>query len=267
VNLYRDEIPASAVFAAAPGGAHPVLPARKVSAGRDVRGIKRVYQFEKVEMFVFCEPEHSEEEFQLLVQRARLIPELLGLPYRVVALCSGDTGFNASKTYDIELWAPGQGDGSRSAALPTASTSRPAARTSATALERRLGAPPHLLNASGLAPGRTLISVLENYQQEDGSIVIPEVLRPTWPRMRSGRRSERPSFEKRRVRLRREEHRPCEISSTAAARAPHRADATGSGVIAGRSSFDFPDGHHEDCFNYLCPAAGRARVQQEWVLE
>ncbi|MEX0784904.1 MAG: serine--tRNA ligase [Dehalococcoidia bacterium] len=179
VNLYRDEIIPPGQLPMRLVAHTPCFRREKMSAGRDVRGIKRVHQFEKVELFSYCEPERSEEEFQLLVQRARFIPEILGLPYRVLSLCSGDIGFNATKTYDIELWAPGQGEyvevSSASNCLDfQARRANIRYRPSADGAVRR----PHLLNASGLAPGRTLIAVLENYQQEDGSILIPEVLRP-----------------------------------------------------------------------------------------
>jgi seryl-tRNA synthetase len=142
-----------------------------------VRGIKRLHQFEKVEMFVYCEPEESEAELDLLLQRARLIPELLGLSYRVVQLCSGDLGFNATKTFDIEVWSPGVGEW-----LEVSSTSNCLdfqARRANIRYRPEPGAPvrfPHLLNASGLAIPRTLIAVMENYQREDGSIQVPEVL-------------------------------------------------------------------------------------------
>ena len=179
VNLYRDEIlPASALPARFVGHT-PCFRRERMSAGRDVRGIKRVHQFDKVEMFVYCEPEESEKEFQFLVSRARAIPEILGIPYRVLALCSGDIGFNATKTIDIEMWAPGQGEwlevSSASNCLDfQARRANIRYRPSADGAVRR----PHMLNASGLALPRTLVAVMENYQQADGSIVIPEALRP-----------------------------------------------------------------------------------------
>ena len=179
VNLYRDEI-------IPPDGlpirlvAHtPCFRREKMSAGRDVRGIKRVHQFEKVEMFVYCEPAQSAEEFERLVARARSLPELLGVPYRVVQLCSGDVGFNATSTFDIEVWAPGQGEW-----MEVSSVSNCLDFQARRANIRYRPAPetgtryPHMLNGSGLAPGRVLIAVMENYQREDGSIEIPEVLRP-----------------------------------------------------------------------------------------
>jgi seryl-tRNA synthetase len=179
VNLYRDEIIPAGQLPMRLVAHSPCFRREKASAGRDVRGIKRVHQFDKVEMFVYCEPERSEDEFQMLVQRARLIPEILGIPYRVLALCSGDIGFNATKTYDIEMWAPGQGEwlevSSASNCLDfQARRANIRYRPAADGAVRR----PHLLNASGLALPRTLVAVMENYQQEDGSIVVPEALRP-----------------------------------------------------------------------------------------
>ncbi len=177
VNLYRDEIIPAGQLPLRMVAHTPCFRREKMSAGRDVRGIKRVHQFEKVEMFSLCEPEKSEEEFQLLVSRARSLPELLGLPYRVVQLCSGDVGFNATKTYDIEVWAPGQGEW-----MEVSSVSNCLEFQARRASIRYRPAPdagtrlPHLLNGSGMPPGRVLIAVMENYQQEDGSIVVPEVL-------------------------------------------------------------------------------------------
>lgn len=177
VNLYRDEIIPAGQLPLRMVAHTPCFRREKMSAGRDVRGIKRVHQFEKVEMFTLCEPERSEEEFQLLVSRARALPELLGLPYRVVQLCSGDVGFNATKTYDIEVWAPGQGEW-----MEVSSVSNCLEFQARRASIRYRPAPdagtrlPHLLNGSGMPPGRVLIAVMENYQQEDGSIVVPEVL-------------------------------------------------------------------------------------------
>jgi seryl-tRNA synthetase len=178
VNLYRDEIlpPGSLPMRLV---AHtPCFRREKMSAGRDTRGIKRVHQFEKVEMFVYCEPDESEAELQRLVARARSLPELLGLTYRVVELCTGDLGFNATKTFDIEVWSPGIGEW-----LEVSSASNCLdfqARRANIRYRPDADAPtryPHMLNASGLGMIRALIAVMENYQQEDGSIVVPDVLR------------------------------------------------------------------------------------------
>lgn len=179
VNLHRDEIIPHGELPLRLVAHTPCFRREKMSAGRDVRGIKRVHQFEKVEMFVYCEPERSEAEFELLVRRARSLPELLGLPYRVVQLCSGDVGFGAAKTYDIEVWAPGQGEWMEVSSVSNcldfqARRANIRYRPSAEGGTRH----PHLLNGSGLPPGRVLIAMLENYQREDGSIEIPEVLQP-----------------------------------------------------------------------------------------
>ncbi|MCK6564612.1 MAG: serine--tRNA ligase [Dehalococcoidia bacterium] len=179
VNYYRDEIIPPGTLPLRLVAHTPCFRREKMSAGRDVRGIKRGHQFEKVEMFVYCEPEQSDAELQNLVRRARSLPEKLGIPYRVVQLCSGDIGFNATKTYDIELWAPGQGEW-----LEVSSASNCLDFQARRANIRYRPAPdaptrhPHMLNASGLALPRTVIAVMENYQQEDGSITVPEVLRP-----------------------------------------------------------------------------------------
>lgn len=179
VNLYRDEIIPAGELPMRFVAHTPCFRREKMSAGRDVRGIKRGHQFEKVEMFVYCEPEQSAAELDMLVARARAIPAILGLPYRVVELCSGDIGFNSTKTFDLEIWAPGQGEW-----LEVSSASNcldfQARRAN---IRYRAGGDqptrhPHMLNASGLALPRTVIAVMENYQREDGSIAIPEALQP-----------------------------------------------------------------------------------------
>lgn len=179
VNLYRDEIIPAGELPMRFVAHTPCFRREKMSAGRDVRGIKRGHQFEKVEMFVYCEPEQSAAELDLLIAQARSIPAILGLPYRLVELCSGDVGFNATRTFDLEIWAPGQGEW-----LEVSSASNcldfQARRAN---IRYRAGGDqptrsPHMLNASGLALPRTVIAVMENYQREDGSIAIPEVLQP-----------------------------------------------------------------------------------------
>jgi seryl-tRNA synthetase len=179
VNLYRDEIIPASELPIRLVAHTPCFRREKMSAGRDVRGIKRLHQFEKVEMFVYCQPEESDAEFERLVARARVLPELLGIPHRVVALCTGDVGFNATRTYDIEVWAPGQGEWLEVSSVSNcldfqANRANIRYRPGGDQPNRR----PHMLNASGLALPRSLIAVLENYQREDGSIEIPEVLQP-----------------------------------------------------------------------------------------
>jgi seryl-tRNA synthetase len=179
VNLYRDEIIDPGLLPIRLTGHTPCFRREKMSAGRDVRGIKRVHQFEKVEMFVYSEPDESEAEFQRLVEEARSLPEALEIPYRVVSLCSADVGFNATKTLDIEMHAPGADEW-----LEVSSASNCLdfqARRANIRYRTEGGGPtrfPHMLNASGLGLTRTLISVMENYQQEDGSISVPGVLQP-----------------------------------------------------------------------------------------
>jgi seryl-tRNA synthetase len=178
VNYHRDEIIPPGQLPQRFVAHTPCFRREKMSAGRDVRGIKRGHQFEKVEMFVYCEPEASPAEFDLLVSRAKHIAAALELPHRVVALCSGDLGFNAARTFDLEVWAPGQGEW-----LEVSSASNCLDFQARRANIRYRPAPdaplrhPHMLNASGLALPRTVIAVMENYQQADGSIVVPTPLR------------------------------------------------------------------------------------------
>ncbi len=149
------------------------------SYGRDVRGMIRQHQFEKVELVHIVRPEDSEQALEDLTRHAERILQLLGLPYRVVALCGGDIGFSAAKTYDIEVWLPGQG---KYREISSCSNTRDfqARRMLARWRNPETGKPElvHTLNGSALAVGRTLIAVLENGQQADGSIRIPDVLRP-----------------------------------------------------------------------------------------
>jgi seryl-tRNA synthetase len=179
VNLYRDEIIPPGELPIRLVAHTPCFRREKMSAGRDVRGIKRVHQFEKVEMFSYCEPDQSDREFDFLVDRVRALLEVLGLPYRVVQLCSGDVGFNATKTYDLEVWSPGQDDWMEVSSVSNcldfqANRANIRYRPAPDAPTRH----PHMLNGSGLPPGRILIGVIENYQREDGSVEVPEALQP-----------------------------------------------------------------------------------------
>ena len=151
------------------------------SAGRDTRGMIRQHQFSKVEMVSICHPDHSDAELERMTNCAEKILQSLRLPYRVVKLCSGDTGFSAQQTYDLEVWLAGQDDGrgmyreisSCSNCGPfQARRMRARFRDSATGDSRFV----HTLNGSGLAVGRTLIAILENGQQSDGSVILPEAL-------------------------------------------------------------------------------------------
>jgi seryl-tRNA synthetase len=149
------------------------------SYGRDVRGMIRQHQFDKVELVHVVRPEDSTEALEQLTGHAEKVLQLLELPYRVVTLCGGDMGFSAAKTYDLEVWLPGQG---KYREISSCSNTRDfqARRMQARWRNPETGKPEpvHTLNGSGLAVGRAMIAVMENYQQEDGSILVPEVLKP-----------------------------------------------------------------------------------------
>jgi seryl-tRNA synthetase len=149
------------------------------SYGQDVKGIIRQHQFNKVELVKFVEPERSAEELESLTKAAEKVLQLLELPYRVVALCSGDLGFSSAKTYDIEVWFPSQ---NRYREISSCSNFEDfQARRANIKYRPEKGAKPeyvHTLNGSGLAIGRCLAAILENYQKADGTIEIPKALRP-----------------------------------------------------------------------------------------
>ena len=150
----------------------------KFSAGRDTRGIKRVHQFDKVEMYKFVKPESSDEELEKLVKDAERVCEILKIPHRVLELCTGDLGFAASKSYDVEMWASGTSEWLEVSSCSNCTDFQ--SRRSAIRYRPESGGRPrlvHTLNGSGLAVPRVLIAILENYQQEDGSVTVPEVLR------------------------------------------------------------------------------------------
>ncbi len=157
----------------------PCFRREKAAAGRDTRGIKRVHQFDKVEMYRFAHPSDSDSELETLVADAEDLIQRLGLPYRVLELSAGDLGFSAVRTYDIEMWAPGSGEW-----LEVSSCSNTGdfqARRANIRYRPEKGAKlayPHTLNGSGLALPRVMIAILENGQQPDGSVVIPEALHP-----------------------------------------------------------------------------------------
>jgi seryl-tRNA synthetase len=157
----------------------PCFRKEAMSAGKDVRGIKRGFQFDKVEMYKFCLPEHSEAELETLRENAEEICRRLQIPYRVKLLCTGDLGFAARKTYDLEMWAPGCNEWLEVSSCSNVGDFQ--ARRANIRFRRETGAKPelvHTLNGSGLALPRTMIAIMENYQQKDGSIIVPEVLRP-----------------------------------------------------------------------------------------
>ena len=177
-GLYADEILPPGTLPLSFVAYTPCFRREKMSAGRDIRGIKRGHQFDKVEMYKFVEPERSDEELQALVRDAEAVAEGLGLPYRVLQLCAGDLGFAAAESYDIELWAPGCGEW-----LEVSSCSNDAdfqGRRANIRFRRAPKASPefvHTLNGSGLGLPRVMIAVLETYQQADGSVMVPEALR------------------------------------------------------------------------------------------
>ncbi|MCI8459663.1 MAG: serine--tRNA ligase [Clostridia bacterium] len=147
------------------------------SAGRDTRGLIRLHQFNKVELVKFCAPENSYEELESLTAEAELILQKLGLPYRVVCLCSGDLGFSSAKTYDIEVWMPSYG---RYVEISSCSDFEDyqARRMNIKYKENGKTALLHTLNGSGLAVGRTTAAILENFQNADGTVTVPQALRP-----------------------------------------------------------------------------------------
>ena len=178
-NLYRDEVLDESALTASLTAYTPCFRSEAGSYGKDVRGIIRQHQFQKVELVKFTRPEDSEAEHEKLTRDAESILERLRLPYRRMLLCAGDTGFSASKTYDIEVWLPGQG---LYREISSCSNFETFQARRANIRYRPLGKNKtefvHTLNGSGLAIGRTWLAILENYQQADGSIRIPEALVP-----------------------------------------------------------------------------------------
>ncbi|MEW9672361.1 serine--tRNA ligase [Ammoniphilus sp. 3BR4] len=149
------------------------------SAGRDTRGLIRQHQFNKVELLKFSRPEDSYEELEKMTANAEKVLQLLGLPYRLLSLCTGDMGFSSAKTYDLEVWLPSYNTYREISSCSNCEDFQ--ARRANIRFRREAKGKPefvHTLNGSGLAVGRTVAAILENYQQEDGSVLIPEVLRP-----------------------------------------------------------------------------------------
>jgi len=176
-NLYRDEILSEEDLPIYMVSYTPCYRREAGSYGKDIRGIIRQHQFNKVELVKIVKPEHSYEELEKLTADAEDVLKLLGLPYRVVLLCTGDMGFASAKTYDIEVWFPSQGryrEISSCSNCEDFQARRMNARYRDAQGKLRFV---HTLNGSGLAIGRTLAAILENYQQEDGSVVVPEALR------------------------------------------------------------------------------------------
>jgi seryl-tRNA synthetase len=177
-NLYRDETLDGSRLPISLTAYTPCFRSEAGSYGKDVRGIIRQHQFQKVELVKFTKPEQSNEEHEKLTRNAEEILQKLGLHYRVMALCTGDMGFSSAKTYDIEVWLPGQG---LFREISSCSNFEAFQARRANIRYRPEGGKKtefvHTLNGSGLAIGRTWVAVVENYQQADGSVVIPEVLR------------------------------------------------------------------------------------------
>jgi len=178
-NLHREEILDGRTLPIKYTAYTPCFRSEAGSYGADVRGLIRQHQFDKVELVKFTTPEQSHEELEALTRNAETVLEILGLPYRRVLLCTGDMGFASAKTYDIEVWLPSQNT-FREISSCSNTEGFQARRANIKFRPDGTGKPQHVhtLNGSGLAVGRTLIAILENYQQADGSIVVPEALRP-----------------------------------------------------------------------------------------
>jgi seryl-tRNA synthetase len=177
-NMVRDEILPLDQLPVKVTAHTPCFRSEAGSYGRDTRGMIRQHQFDKVELVQIAHPEKSYEALEEMVGHAETILKSLGLPYRVMALCTGDMGFGAAKTYDLEVWLPAQNTYREISSL--SNTEAFQARRMQARFRNAQGKPEllHTLNGSGLAVGRTLVAILENYQQADGSVIIPEVLRP-----------------------------------------------------------------------------------------
>lgn len=178
-NIFQDEILEEDRLPLYFTACTPCFRSEAGSYGKDTRGLIRQHQFTKVELVKFTLPETSYQELETLVENAEAVLKCLGLPYRVISLCTGDLGFSSAKTYDLEVWMPAQ---DKYREISSCSNFEGFQARRANIRFRRKGKkglePVHTLNGSGLAVGRTLAAVLENYQQADGSVIIPEVLRP-----------------------------------------------------------------------------------------
>jgi seryl-tRNA synthetase len=178
-NLHREEIMPPGVLPIYYAAYTACFRREKMSAGKDTRGIKRGHQFDKVELYKFSEPDNSDDELEKMVNDAENVCQKLGLPYRLKQLCTADLGFASTKSYDIEMWAPGCAEWLEVSSCSNCSDFQ--ARRANIRYRPTPESKPrfvHTLNGSGLALPRVLIAVIENYQQADGSILIPEVLQP-----------------------------------------------------------------------------------------
>jgi len=178
-NIHRGEILKRSDLPISYAAYTPCFRREAGSYGKDTRGLIRQHQFNKVELVKFVHPSESDAELENLTGHAEKVLQLLELPYRVMALCSGDIGFSSAKTYDLEVWLPGQSCYREISSCSTFGDFQ-ARRASIRFREDEKAKPEfvHTLNGSGLAVGRTLVAILENYQQQDGSVLIPEALRP-----------------------------------------------------------------------------------------
>jgi seryl-tRNA synthetase len=177
-SLHRDEILDADSLPLSYVAHTPCWRRERFSAGRDTRGIKRIHQFEKVEMYKFVEPETSADELHRLVANAEEVSARLEIPYRVLQLCTGDMSAPAARAYDVEMWAPGANEWLEVSSCSDCTDYQ--ARRAMIRYRPEPGARPrfvHTLNGSGLALPRVMIAILENYQQEDGSVIVPEALR------------------------------------------------------------------------------------------
>ncbi len=178
-NLHRDEILPPGTLPLRYTAFSTCFRREKMSAGRDVRGMKRGHQFDKVEMYKLAEPETSYAELESMIHDAEAVCQGLEIPYRIVEMCTGDLGFQAAKKLDIEMWAPGLQEWLEVSSLSNCTDFQ--ARRANVRYRPERGAKPrfvHTLNGSGLALPRVMIAIMENYQQRDGSISVPEVLQP-----------------------------------------------------------------------------------------
>jgi seryl-tRNA synthetase len=178
-NLYRDETLDASLLPIKVCAWTACFRSEAGAAGKDTRGIKRQHQFQKVELFKFTRPDDSYQELELLVRNAEALLQKLGIHYRVMQLCSGDTGFASAKTYDIEAWLPSTGEFMEISSCSNCEAFQ--ARRASIRFKVKGGGKSefvHTLNGSGLPAGRTWIAIVENFQQADGSILIPEALRP-----------------------------------------------------------------------------------------
>jgi len=178
-NIHRDEILDGGELPVKYAAYTPCFRSEAGSYGKDVRGIIRQHQFNKVELVKFSDPDNSFDELEALTADAARVLELLGIPYRVMLLCTGDMGFSSTKTYDIEVWVPSENTYREISSCSNFADFQ--ARRASIRYRPTGGGKPrlvHTLNGSGLAVGRTLLAILENFQEEDGSVVIPEKLRP-----------------------------------------------------------------------------------------